>query len=161
MDVELNLDPVVPDETPTPPEENGADDAPPKRRRGRPSKNSEGLNEEKIEPGATKARPGPKKRKFGGESIEILAKQLEGIHQMAAMMMGEPIVILSTAEAVMLATAVVGIAEEYGVVLTGKMAATLQLLGVAGIIYVPRFIEIQRKHSRNPPNTVENEHSGN
>lgn len=155
-------DPPDPDDevlSPSP----GVDDAPPKKRRGRPPKNPESVAEEKIgsDAGPGKAKPGPKKRKFGGESVDLLAKQLAGIHNMAAMIMGEPVMILSETESVMLATALVGIAEEYGVMLTGKMAATLQLLGVAGMVYVPRFIDIQRKHARNPPNTVENGHNPN
>ena len=131
------------------------DDEPPKRRRGRPSKKLESLNEEKVGTESAKAKTGPKKRKFGVDSVDVLAKQLAGVHLMAAVVTGEPLLALSESEATMLASSLVGIAEEYGVMISGKTAATLQFIGVAGMLYVPRLVGIQSKRAHGA-STVEN-----
>lgn len=119
-----------------------------KRGPGRPrgSTKAAGPSETPI-PGAQARGPGGR---FGGKQaappvdIPLLAKQLKGIHQMGAMMLGLPMLQLTDPEANMLADAFAAIAREYDIALSGKTAATLQLLGTAAMIYVPRMLLIDQ-----------------
>lgn len=131
---------------------------PPKKRRGRPPRNAEAqekLDEEKATGEKPKGKPGPKKRTMGADASELLARQLMGLHHMAAMFTGLPVIILSDAEAKMMADALCNVANEYDLAISGKTAATLQLVATLGMVYVPRLIEINNLKTKRP--IVENE----
>ncbi len=132
---------VSPGETPPPTKRPGTgtmsdplqidnvDEAPPKKR-GRPAGST-----------TTKHKTAAK------NDNETLAKNIAGIHAMAAMMTGIPEVQLSEDEAQMLASAVDGLSREYGLKLDGKTGAAIQLIGAAAIIYGPRAIAISARLS--------------
>ena len=117
---------------------------PPKKRRGRPPKNP--IPETGIPGEEKKPTEKPKRRgKFDAESTARLAKQLQGIHMMAAQVTQLGELMISDQESAMLADALVNISAEYGLELSGKTGATIQLLGTAAMIYLPRFHVISQK----------------
>ncbi len=124
----------------------------PKRRRGRPS-NAEraaaaGKPAETPIPGTSSTQTSAPKKKApsSDQTVANLAAQLEGMHQLAAMMFGLPELQLDSREAAMLAKGIEGVAREYGWELKGgKMVATLQLLGVSAMVYVPRFRALEAR----------------
>lgn len=71
-----------------------------------------------------------------------LAKQIQGIHVMLSMFLQMPELAISDSESQMLAKSLNTVAEEYGLSLDGKTGATIQLLGAAAIIYVPRALAV-------------------
>lgn len=77
--------------------------------------------------------------------IESLARQLQGLHLMAAEVTHEPAWILTPAEAKNLAVSLAEIARQYSVSVNPKVAAGLQLAGVAAAIYLPRMLAIRAK----------------
>ncbi len=122
---------------------------PPKRRRGRPPKNP-ALQEQTVNPGAEQKRgPGrPKKQagpQFSAEDVTKLARQIQGLHVIAAQATGLGELVISETESVMLADSLTKVSEEYGLSLSGKTGAMLQLLGTAAIVYMPRFASINQK----------------
>lgn len=132
---EMGLNPeTVPPETAaeTPPETE------PKRRRGRPPKDAGATTGERKE--------GPKKtasRK--AEDTDALAHQLVGLHQFAALATGLQELVISEKEGQMLAKGVNAVADEYGLSLSGKTGAALQLIAAAAMIYVPRGLMIKAR----------------
>ena len=131
----------------------------PKRRRGRPPKNPT-LNAEN--PGGTSgtASSGPKKRqtKMSGEQIGNLAKQIQGIHLIAATLTNLPEVALHDSEAELLANSVANMAAQYDLRLDGKTGAAIQLLATAAMIYTPRYFAIRNRMNRPVMGTVIDEH---
>lgn len=121
----------------------------PPRRRGRPPKNPV---LEAETPGAVSAKSAsaPKKRaaKIDGD---LLAKQLVGIHMMAATMSGIPECGISEDEGKLMATAITGVASHYNLDLDGKTGAFIQLMGVAAMIYLPRFAHFRNRVASNHP----------
>ena len=77
--------------------------------------------------------------------IESLARQLQGLHLMAAEVTHEPAWALTPAEAKNLAVSLAEIARQYSVSVNPKVAAGLQLAGVAAAIYLPRMLAIRAK----------------
>lgn len=121
----------------------------PKRRRGRPSLADSKLREEQIGASASakeKKKPN-KKVEYDNTSIENLARQIIGLHMIAAKVSGIEEFNLSEMEAQMLASSVIGVASQYDLAMSGKTGATLQLVGVAVMIYLPRF-EILNKRRK-------------
>lgn len=76
--------------------------------------------------------------------IGLLAKQLKGIHELAANLLpirtpeGKFLLALSDIEATQLAEGVAAVAKEYDLSLDGKTGAAIQLLSAAVMIYGPR-----------------------
>jgi hypothetical protein len=140
-----------------------------KRGRGRPRGSTSAPLETAIPGGTTQARSAG--GRFGAKAaptpvdIPTLAKQLKGVHQMGAMMLGLPMLVLSDPEAVMLAEGFAAVAREYDLSISGKTGATLQLLAAAAVVYVPRMIAVDvyikqkkasaRANSGNPSNVVD------
>ncbi len=124
-------------------------DTPPKRRRGRPkgSKTKKAPPETAI-PGSTgkKATPAPKAAK-GAPRVDAssMGRQIVGLHLAAATITGIPELQLGDNEGEMLAGALQGIAEEYGLALDGKTGAAIQLAGVCAAIYLPRYVHLKRR----------------
>jgi hypothetical protein len=117
------------------------------KRRGRPPKNppADGVANpvDGSENASNKRGPGRPKKKgkvnFSGEDLNALAKQVVGLHQLAAIATGIPELAISEQEGAMLGGAMASVAEEYNLELSGKTGAMLQLIAVCGMIYVPKF----------------------
>lgn len=110
--------------------------APTKRGRGRPPKNGG----EKT----TAAKPQKTAGKKAAD-VDAFAKQLCGIHMLAAMATGLPELQISEPEGAMLAKGISAVCEEYGLSVDGKTGAALQLFGAAAMVYVPRYFAINAK----------------
>jgi hypothetical protein len=95
------------------------------------------------------AAPKTRRRKSTVDA-SALAKQLRGIHSLAAKLLpipgpnGTKLLELDDTEATQLAEAVAAVAKEYDLELSGKTGAAIQLLGVAAMIYGPRIYVIQQ-----------------
>ncbi len=117
----------------------------PRKRRGRKS-NAEKAAEAAIAGDTAKTIERPKRReKLTGEAKTALARQLQGLHLAAAQITQLGELMVSEAESLMLADALVNISEQYGLELTGKTGALVQLLGTAALIYLPRFHAINQR----------------
>ncbi len=128
---------------------------PPKKRRGRPPKNPE-LSEEKIG-----ADTGAKKRSYKKQTNDApidsanLAKQIQGVHIAAATITGLRELVISEGESVMLAESLVAVSREYGLAISGKTGATIQLIAAAAMIYAPRFIVINERIKKSKAQVVD------
>ena len=138
--------------TPTPPLDtsNAGDGAPPQKRgRGRPRKDqsAEALQQKIDATKETKEPPKSKPKKAASERAEFnkdkLAGQIFGLHMMAAKFTGIELLAISSNEAVGLSEAIVGMAEQYEISINPKVAAGLQLLATAAMIYGPRYIQLR------------------
>jgi hypothetical protein len=146
----------------TPPIETGAAaqepqlSSSPRRGRGRPfgsRTKADPLQETPVTPengeAPTDAPPKTRRRKSTVDA-SALAKQLRGIHSLAAKLLpipgpnGTKLLELDDTEATQLAEAVAAVAKEYDLELSGKTGAAIQLLGVAAMIYGPRIYVIQQ-----------------
>lgn len=114
-----------------PPEENPTTEAP--KKRGRPK-------------GSTNAKPNSEqpRKSANRQAADVAAfgQQLVGIHKLVAMATSLPIMQIDDTEGLMLAKGINAVAEEYGIAMTGKMGAALQLFGAAAMVYAPRAIVI-------------------
>lgn len=137
------------------PGDSGPQIEPPKKRRGRPPKNPE-LSEEKIG-----ADTGAKKRTYKKSANDApidsanLAKQIQGVHMAAATITGLRELVISEGESIMLAESLCAVSREYGLAISGKTGATIQLIAAAAMIYAPRFIVINERIKKNKAQTVD------
>lgn len=114
---------------------------PPKKRRGRPPKNP--IPENAIDGEAKPINEKPKRRsKIDASAV---AKQIQGLHMLAAHATGLSELQISEGESVLLADAVVNMSSEYGLELSGKTGAALQLFAACAMVYLPRFSVINAK----------------
>lgn len=74
-----------------------------------------------------------------------LGRQIVGLHALIAVATQMPEMQITDAEGEMLARGVTAVAEEYGLALTGKTGAAIQLFAAAGMVYVPRLVMIKAK----------------
>jgi hypothetical protein len=119
------------------------------KRRGRPpgSKNApkaEGLNATAI-PGDAPKRGRPRKGPTIEFDKEALARSVKGTHGTLAFFLNAPELMLSDKEAEELAGAFADFAREFDFEPNPKIMAAANLIGVAGIVYVPRVIQIARR----------------
>ena len=132
---------------------------PQKRGPGRPRKDGSSPPGPKAEkPGSPKsaeAKPQKRGAKMSAEAVNTLARQIQGMHAMAAMITGIGILQINDGEAALLAGGISAVAEEYGLALDGKTGAALQLFGAAAMVYAPRFIAIQKAKAQARANTVD------
>lgn len=126
---------------------------PEKRGRGRPS-NAEKAARENAQAAinaasgrdeaAQKTGAASKAAKSKAEKVSInankLAGQIQGLHIIAAKFTGIPILQLDDKEAFALAESIQNLAEQYEIKINPKVAAGLQLLGTAAMIYGPRYL---------------------
>lgn len=126
---------------------------PTKRKRGRPS-NAERAAESAASVGASpvndgSARPSKRAKKgapsFDKEARLQLANQVKGLHALAAMGTGIPEFNLADGEAVMLADAMATVAEQYGLSLSGKTGALIQLAAACALVYAPRLAAVNAR----------------
>lgn len=112
---------------------------------------------------ATEDAPRQQRRRKSTVDAGALAKQLKGIHALAAKLLpipgpnGKPLIELDDEEATQLADAVAGVAKEYDLELSGKTGAAIQLFGVAAMIYGPRVYVIQQMRVYNAQQKAEAE----
>lgn len=118
---------------------------PPKRKRGRPSN----IDKEKIEKGTTNnsstSKPTKKKTVYTADSIQLMGKQLVGVHLIAAQVTGLAELQINDSEGVALAQGIVLVAEQYDLSIDGKTGAALQLFFTAAMIYGPRILMVNAK----------------
>jgi len=139
----------IPDETTNENEQKPQEETqPPPRRRGRPRKDGS--------TGPASERP-KKSNSRKTESAEALARQIMGLHQVALLATGIPECQITEQESVILATALNAVVEEYGLSLSGKTGAALQLFGAAAIVYGPRIISIQQRNAQAKKKKAEEE----
>ncbi len=109
----------------------------PKRRRGRKPKAETVQAESAPEAVADDDKPRRKTtRKPNASSIA----QIVGIHKMISLLPGLEVFQVNEAEAQILAEAMRGIADEYGVSISGKTGATLNMLAAIAMVYGPRLM---------------------
>jgi hypothetical protein len=102
-------------------------------------------NSDKPEDAAT-----PRRKRKAQVDVSVLAKNLKGIHELAAKIVpikgpdGKMLLALDDMEASQLAEAVASVAKEYDFEMSGKTGAAIQLFGVAAMIYGPRIYVIQQ-----------------
>lgn len=134
------------------PVETEVSNEPPKPRRGRPPKDPNAVKTEKV---VKDTGPAVKARKKTTYDPQLLAKQLFGLHTMAAQMTGIPEAQISSDEAMMLANSVIGVAEQYDLSIDGKTGAAIQLLATAAMIYAPRLLHIKARAKAAQNNVVD------
>lgn len=131
---------------------------PVRRKRGRPRKDATNVGAP-VPPNITpvpegsdkpKNKPGRKPKKVVVTEAEktALGKQIVGLHLIASMTFGIPELVIQETEGEMLASAIVNVAEEYGLSLGGKTGAAIQLVGTAAMIYLPRYFAMQSRVSK-------------
>lgn len=112
------------------------------------------LDEQKIDSGATGAKKQGRPKKsapvYDDEAKGKLAKNLQGLHVMGAMILQFPELALADQEAEMLADGLIKVSNEYGLELSGKTGAAIQLLGAAAMIYWPRLIALKQRRAQMP-----------
>ncbi len=128
-----------------------------KRGRGRPPKAANGAASEVPADAAIapkRGRPPSKNKGLSAEAQANLAKQIQGLHYIAASATGLGELQLSDAEAVLLADGIAAVSREYGLSIDGKTGAALQLLAAAAIVYTPRLraINARRAQAQAPDN---------
>lgn len=94
-----------------------------------------------------RAKPGrkPKKRAITDDEKTALGKQIVGLHLIASVTFGIPELAIQPQEGELMASAIVNVAEEYGLSLGGKTGAAIQLIGTAAMIYMPRYFAMQQR----------------
>lgn len=125
--------------------------SPVKRRRGRPPKFPRADGAQPVPgdsaPPKRRGRP-PKVNKtvsYDDAARATLAKQLMGIHLLVASATGVPEIAIQENEAAILSQGIIAVAQEYGLALTGKTGAALQLFAAVAMVYVPRFMLVQNR----------------
>lgn len=120
---------------------------PTRRGRGRPRKASEeipGAAATKSEPAKKPGRPKGTTKKAEPDA-GALAKQIQGLHVFASMATGIKELAITESEAAMLSNGLLAVASEYGLSVSGKTGAALQLLAAAAMVYIPRVGAIQSR----------------
>jgi len=113
----------------------------PKARRGRPPKSP--IEETAIE-GEKKTTPKARTKKAVTDPAQ-LGKQIKGLHAMAAIVTGIPELMIDEQEGELLANALNAVAEEYGLSISGKTGAAIQLFGACAMIYAPRLLLLKKR----------------
>lgn len=137
----------------------------PVRRRGPGRPRKDGSSNAPVSPSATpipqgsdkpRAKPGRKPKKVAISDAEktALGKQIIGLHMIAAMTFGIPELVIQEPEGELLASAIVNVAEEYGLSLGGKTGAAIQLAGTAAMIYLPRWFKMQERVKQQRNTTI-------
>lgn len=115
----------------------------PKKRRGRPA--APKLDETEIGGSAATKKRATKKQVYTNEARAKFAQQIMGLHYLAANATGLEDLLITEQQSEMLAESLITISAEYGLSMSGKTGALLQLAGTAAIIYVPKIIVIKQK----------------
>lgn len=129
-----------------------ADQPPIKRKRGRPRKDGstgapqvEGIDGSSLPPRPTRAK---KKQAYSAEDVKMMGKQIAGLHIVVSQMTGIPELQIQEAEGQMLAQSIVNVCDQYDLAIDGKTGAFIQLIGVAGIVYAPRFMHFRSRMAK-------------
>lgn len=140
------------------PETPAPDNEPPvRRRRGRPPKNPDAAPARET-PTSTGAKRGPKpksdKKVYTSAEIDIMGKQLVGLHIMIAQISGMPEMSISEQEAGLMAQSIVNVADQYDLAIDGKTGAALQLAMTVAMIYGPRALAIRARKMQQQKNEM-------
>jgi hypothetical protein len=123
------------------------------------------LSETPVNPDAQPEEPSTRKRRAKGIDSDVFAKQLKGIHALAAKILpvtinGKPLLELDDTEAKLLADAVSAVAKEYDIDLGGgKAGVTFNLIAVACMVYGPRIYVIQKLRTQSQQQAQSNGHA--
>lgn len=126
----------------TPELENPEAVEPVRKRRGRKPKNE---TAPAPESGPTVEADKPvrrRSRKVNANSVQ----QIIGIHKMISMLPGMEVFAIQENEAQILAEGMQGIADEYGVTMSGKTGATLNMVAALAMVYGPRGYMLYQQH---------------
>lgn len=132
-----------------------------KRGRGRPRKIPLVEGAAPVPPATAAKKRGrpPKRAVYSDEAKSTLARQIIGLHLIASQATGIPELALSEPEAAMLAESVAAVSVEYGLSLSGKTGALIQLIAAAAMVYAPRFgainKRVKQKKNTTPLHSVE------
>lgn len=123
---------------------------PAKPRRGRPPASEKVADAGSPKATAPRTRTARKKAAPSDQAVEpeMLAKQLQGVHVMVAMITQSPEMQLSDPESIELAKAISGVCAEYNLSLNGKTGAMIQLLGAGAMVYLPRIMAIKQRKAQ-------------
>lgn len=123
---------------------------PAKPRRGRPPASEKVADAGSPKATAPRTRTARKKAQPANEPIDhdTLAKQLQGVHVMVAMITQSPEMQLSDPESIELAKAITAVCAEYNLSLSGKTGAMIQLLGAGAMVYLPRIMAIKQRKAK-------------
>ena len=136
-----------------------------KKRRGRPPKNASAVEGDAayVDPsGENFDAPKKRGRKAKRPSVEVLAKQIQGLHAVAAHVTGQPLIMISDGESNMLATSLNEVMEQFDFAPSGKVAALVGLFGTAAVVYIPRLVHVNRMRKAESAKHVEpNEQAAN
>lgn len=116
-----------------------------KRGRGRPSRGESGSGSRK-ERGNTTGKTDKKEKLVIDASL--LARQIQGVHALAALKTGEPLLMLDDKEAKTLADPIAGIIKEYGLGVSTKTLLFSQLLLACFAVYAPRVVAIRESQKQ-------------
>jgi len=138
-----------------PPQINGKSTPPPAadapKRRGRPPGSTNKAKEtlEATAPGdAAPRKPGRPKKTHVEIDPSALARQIKGAHGTVAFFFGVPEFVLDDKESAELASAFANFAREFDFEPNPKVMAAVELIGVAGFIYVPRVMRVAARVKR-------------
>ncbi len=89
-----------------------------------------------------------------------LAPKIEGLHVMLATLTKQPIFVIKSEEAMLMAEAIADLSKHYDLnIMSGPKATIINMVAVCGMIYVPRIMAINamKRQARTPtqPNTPE------
>lgn len=110
---------------------------PVKKRRGR-KPNAEKLVAETM-PESPASDSAPVRKRGRKKANTNATAQLIGLHKMIAMLPNMQHFEIDETEAAVLSDAMQQVSEEYGVVMSGKTGATINLIIALGMVYGPRF----------------------
>ena len=80
--------------------------------------------------------------------VKALAQQVQGWHAVGAHLLRLPELAITEAEAFQLTEASINLVREYDLTVSPRTAAWIAFVGAAGIVYVPRAIQIQSRIQR-------------
>lgn len=134
---------------------------PPKKRRGRPPNSSKLGGPESVSSSSASAKAKAKaKTSFSASDYETMGKQIVGMHEMAAMVTGLPMLRVTLEEGTAVAKALADVGEQYGLAIDGKTGATINLVLTLGMVYGPRLLHIKQARNQaaqqQAANTFEN-----
>lgn len=118
------------------------------KKRGRPRKSADTGSDRTGSYSATGKRTAKEK----ADILENLAFQLKGIHELAALYTGLPVLQLTEDESKKLAVAARDVMQYYNFMPDPKVMAWVELLGVSAVIYIPRILLIKAEHDAHRTN---------
>ena len=97
--------------------------------------------------GPYKKREGGPRKRAGAKKADAaaLGQQIVGVHSMMAIVTGIPELEINEGEGKLLAEACISVAEEYGIAVSGKVGAAIQLFAACSFVYGPRALHFNNR----------------